>query len=660
MPSESRRTGIERIATSYEWMPVACAALFFLLPFVPDTRGNRLKLLFLELGLFLMVLLWTLGVVWHGRIRLALSPVAAAVAAWLGFVLIRAMSSDYPALAGAESRKAVFCLAAFFVATQVRMSGRGSLAVWRAWSLGAGLAALTAFVAFLAGQPPQTSLSSSRLEGGFGSPILFGTYLSISLFVLWGVRATAATTLEKRLADFASLACLIALILSGTRAAWLGASTGFAVWFWIVHRRQRYFRQLLLVAIFAAAMFISATKSVWLRDQAHLAIWRDTLKLSLQNPIVGVGLGEFHIHFPEVESEDLKSKWPPKETIVNHAHNEPLQVLAETGALGLVLWLASYWMFFRGFMSSHWFAHGFSAAGTQGQSPSATSDAQVDAVIAICVVTVGLVQSLFSADSRLSAAYVVPYFVMGMSAHPKETIWEQAIEASHPLRLATIAALFVAFGVVGVNSSSAGWLLNVGGVFQISWDHRGLQAHFSPSEIRNGLLPKVLRPYVAAYRARSAHGFFEEAASGATTSLDELEALSQAFPDDARGFERVGYACAQRMQSHDSAGKTIVNFEMATRALTAYQRASTLAPNNPGPYNNIGNIYFTLGNRREAVQFWVKSLDVDPRQVNSRLNLGKVFYLDGRLREAASEFQKVLEYEPDNSEALSYLKRMRE
>jgi Flp pilus assembly protein TadD len=154
--------------------------------------------------------------------------------------------------------------------------------------------------------------------------------------------------------------------------------------------------------------------------------------------------------------------------------------------------------------------------------------------------------------------------------------------------------------------------------------------------------------------------FFEEAASGATTSLDELEALSQAFPDDARGFERVGYACAQRMQSHDSAGKTIVNFEMATRALTAYQRASTLAPNNPGPYNNIGNIYFTLGNRREAVQFWVKSLDVDPRQVNSRLNLGKVFYLDGRLREAASEFQKVLEYEPDNSEALSYLKRMRE
>ncbi|MCM2304855.1 MAG: O-antigen ligase family protein, partial [Elusimicrobia bacterium] len=86
------------------------------------------------------------------------------------------------------------------------------------------------------------------------------------------------------------------------------------------------------------------------REWTHSLIWRDALSLWRAHPLLGCGLGRFHLEFPAFASEALKARWPEGRVIVNFAHNEYLQTLAETGPLGLAALAAvpaSAWLLLR-------------------------------------------------------------------------------------------------------------------------------------------------------------------------------------------------------------------------------------------------------------------------------------------------------------------------
>ena len=80
-------------------------------------------------------------------------------------------------------------------------------------------------------------------------------------------------------------------------------------------------------------------RSTWSRDQAHALIWRDTVSMWKTKPLLGVGIGTFHIHFPDFAKPDLLARWPASTFVMNDAHNEYLQELSEGGVIGLVSWL---------------------------------------------------------------------------------------------------------------------------------------------------------------------------------------------------------------------------------------------------------------------------------------------------------------------------------
>jgi O-antigen ligase len=62
----------------------------------------------------------------------------------------------------------------------------------------------------------------------------------------------------------------------------------------------------------------------------RLAVWQDSLRLAAGSPLVGVGLASFHDAFPRVKRLDGVER-------IEHAENEYVELLAETGALGLGL-----------------------------------------------------------------------------------------------------------------------------------------------------------------------------------------------------------------------------------------------------------------------------------------------------------------------------------
>lgn len=68
-------------------------------------------------------------------------------------------------------------------------------------------------------------------------------------------------------------------------------------------------------------------------------IWRDTLEMFHANPILGVGLGAYETAYP-IYSRDDGAAALGTSYVVDRAHNDYLQVLADTGVIGgaLALW----------------------------------------------------------------------------------------------------------------------------------------------------------------------------------------------------------------------------------------------------------------------------------------------------------------------------------
>jgi O-antigen ligase len=66
----------------------------------------------------------------------------------------------------------------------------------------------------------------------------------------------------------------------------------------------------------------------------RLSIWRDTLKLIHQHPVIGTGLGTFSVAYPSVQTVFLSF-------VVEHAHCDYLEVVSELGLPGGILLFAS-------------------------------------------------------------------------------------------------------------------------------------------------------------------------------------------------------------------------------------------------------------------------------------------------------------------------------
>jgi O-antigen ligase len=153
------------------------------------------------------------------------------------------------------------------------------------------------------------------------------------------------------------LLIVVVVALTGTRSAWLMvAFTLFAYWFH--HVKQRRF-QLLLKGLLASTVlllglwFISSDfqnrvqrtlaalqgteKGVDFALADRLPIWQTSLQMIQSHPINGVGAHAFRKAYSEfAESDDV---WQSKGGVGMHAHHWVLEVLAETGFIGFILFL---------------------------------------------------------------------------------------------------------------------------------------------------------------------------------------------------------------------------------------------------------------------------------------------------------------------------------
>lgn len=212
--------------------------------------------------------------------------------------------------------------------------------------------AMLQYAGALPGMFPRFNDYDQRMYSVFGNQDLLGGYLAIGMSLavaLWLAREISRAAVTALI-----LSILPPLVLSGSRSAWLAAAVGFGVAL-AAARRRSYRRVAPLLGVCAGL----AVGVVWLDRTAtwdrltntfsgsdvgfriRLWIWDGTLRLIGEHPVAGVGLGNYAYYSPRALGEALHARGPGFHLFNHlhtlHAHSDPLELFAETGAIGLLL-----------------------------------------------------------------------------------------------------------------------------------------------------------------------------------------------------------------------------------------------------------------------------------------------------------------------------------
>jgi O-antigen ligase len=235
------------------------------------------------------------------------------------------------------------------------------------WTLDAWVQALTGYS--LGGHA-----APERVSGIFGADNLkLGPVLaSLSPFVLWAARRRFG----RAGLIAAMLFLLVPILLAGSRAAWITYGVALLAFFWIEARTPLRFVAWLLAACIVVAVAVGVAWQTSprfdarmdrtlaaLQDTRHglnyassgrLDIWRVSAKMIAAHPVVGVGVRDFREAYPHYAAPNdhfVTAEACGEGEGACHPHQIVLEVLSDTGAIGLALWLAALGLALRAWRS---------------------------------------------------------------------------------------------------------------------------------------------------------------------------------------------------------------------------------------------------------------------------------------------------------------------
>ncbi|HMN31400.1 MAG TPA: O-antigen ligase family protein, partial [Caldilineaceae bacterium] len=320
--------------------------------------------------------LWFFDGVRRGSLRLATGPLLGWLAAYVGVLYLAALSAPDLGEALAEVVKWVEVAAVLLVVSVMLPPDRHEWLV-AALLLGAIGQALLGLYQFLFRVGPEWFVIFDRFmraSGTFGQPNPYAAYLGLSWPVaislaLWGWRTVWRSQFRQLTVllwtvfyTVAALLIGLGLAASWSRGAWFGAAVGVGIVL-VMRSRQAALAGLLALLLLLTAILLGtvtpklvpAAVSARLQDLPgwlgfsdvlnqpvtdenfavveRVAHWVAALRMWELSPWLGVGPGNFTALYPLV-------RLPRWEDALGHAHNIYLNVLAETGLVGLIAFLA--------------------------------------------------------------------------------------------------------------------------------------------------------------------------------------------------------------------------------------------------------------------------------------------------------------------------------
>ncbi|MGA9342929.1 MAG: O-antigen ligase family protein [Rhodanobacteraceae bacterium] len=243
--------------------------------------------------------------------------------------------------------------------------------VWRVFVTSVGIVllfwVLDAWVQMATGFSLGGAEEAERVSGIFGADNLkFGPVLAtLSPFLLLAAR----TRFGRIGLGVAFLLLLVPILLAGSRAAWLSFAVVALVLAWCETREwPKFLVFATLIAGCAAAvasiawigshrfdsrvdrslLALEGTFAGWNDASAgRLSIWHDALAMARAHPLTGVGVRGFRYAYPAYAAPGDRFVDRATGTGAMHAHQIVLEILSETGLVGLAAWITGAFVAIR-------------------------------------------------------------------------------------------------------------------------------------------------------------------------------------------------------------------------------------------------------------------------------------------------------------------------
>jgi Flp pilus assembly protein TadD len=122
--------------------------------------------------------------------------------------------------------------------------------------------------------------------------------------------------------------------------------------------------------------------------------------------------------------------------------------------------------------------------------------------------------------------------------------------------------------------------------------------------------------------------------------------------DEAARAEEAALALdARSATAHNGLGLLAIDDGRAAEAVKAFDRATTIDPNNASYWTNLANARRALGDRTGAERAYRKALDVDARAADAANGLGVLLVEANHPGEATPWFERAIAAAPDLVEA---------
>ena len=472
-----------------------------------------------------------------------------------------------------------------------------------------------------AGDRPVATLGSSAHLGAV-SALLAPACVGIAVDPRWRPAA-------RRAAGVAAAAGSAALVLSGARAAWLGAAVTLAAVVAVRGEALRRLRRLaagLATALVAVAGFALATGALERVGDAvtsdgrgpagRLDGWRVALRMVVDDPLTGAGPEGYRIAFAGAV-DDAYEQAHGRRPLPDRAHSSPLDVAVTIGLPGLAAFLAAV-----------------AAAGTFVLRTLRSGPGWVAGIAAGLVAYAAQSLFLFPVAELDPMAWLLAGLVVSRSIRPEERL------ALKPPPVAPLLA-----------GTAAGALL-VAGALDVAADRTARRLLAAVAEGRPVTHPAAaarLRPDVLRYHLVAARAEEASTAPGAQRrALSQVERALELSPRDPVASSERARLLLDRARRSAAPGDV-----RAARA--ALEELSRRDPRNALNLLRLGLARELAGDGRGAERAWLDAERLAPRSGAASTNLALAYARAGRWDDARAAARRALTRDPTDQRAEAVL-----
>ena len=497
-------------------------------------------------------------------------------------------------------------------------------------------------------------IDKPRVSGTLVNPDFFGAYIVLAIFVGIFVLLTEKNKKWKIVWSAILILNFYTLILSGTRAAWLGMGAGivfiFSFWLFYYSKLRPKLRKIILFIAFIFVLFVLLivlnqgkpfirnnyflSRAVSLLDirtvYSRLLVWEVAFDAWKEKPILGWGPESFSYIFDKSFEAD-KHRLILREFFFDRPHNKIMGLMASSGILGLLSYLsifaAAFYILFKRY--------------------SGTSR-----LVLIALLIAYFVQNLFTFDtiSTYLIFFLVLGFVNNLSSHPAE----RGSGDGERKKLTSFKIIFIvslillsliALYQVNLKLTLAGLTIIEGGKME-SKDFNKALSYYKKGISQNTIFAQDFRVEVIARLIIILEGgWAKESEKEMITMLSDLKPFLEKQlekPDIRyRNFYELLARINERIYLFSGDPEALIAMEEVSRkALEFNDQRSQF-------YQLLGKVKIFQKNYQKGEAFFEIAFELTPRQLEDRINyykdLGVAYFKAGDKPKAAENFKKSID-----------------